>query len=85
MPTTLKLKSGFAKKGYSLYKKLAPRLEAKHPDEYVAIEMKSEDYFLGRSMGEALEKAEQRYPEAKFFVVKIGELATVSFKHRFSL
>ncbi|MDZ7312970.1 MAG: hypothetical protein ONB45_17020 [candidate division KSB1 bacterium] len=77
----LKLRSNFAKKGYSLYKKLKPILEAEHLDEYVAIEMKSGDYFLGRSMGEALEKAEQKYPEAKFFVVKVGELATVSFKN----
>ncbi len=81
----LKLQSGFAKRGYSIYKKLKRVLEAEHLGEYVAIEPKSGEYFLGKTMGEALDKAEQKYPEAKFFVVKVGGLATASFKHHFSL
>jgi len=81
----LKLKSSFAEKGYGIYKKLKRILEAEYLGEYVAIELKSRDYFLGKTMGDALDKAEQKYPKAKFFVVKVGGLATASFKHRFSL
>lgn len=36
-------------------------------------------------MNEALDKAEGKHPDKELFVVRIGELATASFKHRFSL
>ena len=81
----LKLKSEVAKRGYQIYKKLRHALEREHLREYVAIELESEDYFLGNDMDEALNKAEEKYPDKEFFVVQIGELATASFKHRFSL
>lgn len=81
----LKLKSDVAKRGYQIYRKLRKTLEREHLGEYVAIELKSENYFLGQDMGEALEKAEQKYPNEEFFVVRVGELATASFKHRFTL
>ncbi len=81
----LKLKSDVAKRGYDIYKKLRRALEREHFGEYVAIELKSEDFFVGQDMGEALDKAEQKYPDQEFFVVRVGELATASFKHRFSL
>ncbi len=72
-------------RGFQIYNKLKRTLEIEHFGEYVAIEGKSGEYFLGRTMDEVLDKAEQKYPDAKFFVVRVGELATVSFKHRFSL
>ncbi len=73
------------RRGFQIYNKLKSTLEAEHYREYVAIEVKSGEYFLGKTMDEALELAEQKYPKAKFFVVRIGELATINFKHRFSL
>ena len=81
----LKLKSDIAKRGYQIYKKLGATLEREHPGEYVAIELESKDYFLGKDMGEALDSAEEKYPDKEFFVVRVGELATASFKHRFTL
>ena len=81
----LKIRSDVARRGYHIYKKLKYAMEPAHLGEYVAIEVKSGDYFLGQDMGEALDKAEQKYPDEEFFVVRVGELATASFKHRFSL
>ena len=80
------IKSGptIVRRGFQIYNKLKRALEAEHYGEYVAIEAKSGEYFLGRTMDEALDIAEQKCPNAKFFVVRVGELATISFKHRFS-
>jgi len=80
-----KLKPKIVRQGFQVYNKLKRALEAEHYREYVAIEVKSGEYFLGKTMDETLDKAEQKYPDAKFFVVRVGELATVNFKHRFSL
>ena len=81
------IKSGpkIVRQGFKIYNKLKRALEAEHFGEYIAIEVKSGEYFLGRTMDEALDKAEQKYPDAKFFVVRVGELAAVNFKHQFSL
>ncbi len=81
----IKSRPTIVRRGFQIYSKLKHALEAEHFGEYIAIEVKSGEYFLGRTMDEALDKAERKYPAAKFFVVKVGELATVSFKHRFSL
>ena len=82
----LKLKSPLARKGYQLYeRKLKILLEPDHLGEFVAIETESGDYFLGSDLDQALEKAEQKYPDKEFFIVKVGELATASFKHHHSI
>jgi len=81
----LKFRPTIVRRGFQIYNKLKRALEAEHFGEYIAIEVKSGEYFLGRTMDEALDKAEQKYPDAKFFVVRVGELAAVNFKHQFSL
>jgi hypothetical protein len=81
----LKIESEVAKRGYDIYKKLCPGLERDRWGEYVAIELASENYFLGQDINEAMDRAEEKYPDGKFFVVQIGELATASFKNRFSI
>lgn len=82
----LRLGAKLAKEGYKIYQeKLKNILEPRHLGEYVAIEVDSGEYFLGADLAEALERAEKKYPEREFFVIKVGELATASFKHRFSL
>ena len=81
----LKLKSPLARKGYLIYESLRHVLEPEHTGKYVAIEVDSGDYFLGNDLNEALENAENEYPDREFFVVKVGKLATASFKHRHSI
>ncbi len=71
-----------ARRGERIYRiRLKKLLEPKHIGEYVAIEVNSGDYFLGETAIEALSKAEERYPEGTFHLVKIGYPAAVSFKH----
>lgn len=86
MIAMLKLRTPLARKGYHLYQEvLKPQLEPGHLGEYVAIEVESGDYFLGTSLDEALESAEHKYPDREFFIVKVGELVTASFKHHYTL
>lgn len=74
------------RKGKRLYEtKLKALLEPEHRGEYAAIEPDSGDYYLGHTMSEACEKASAEHPDKKFFLVRIGYKAAVSFKHRTSL
>lgn len=60
-------------KGDGIYKnKLKSRLEPRDNGKFVAIEVISEDYFVGDSILEALEKAKKKYPNKLFHTIKIG-------------
>jgi len=77
---------GLARKGKELYEtKLKKLLESEHKGEYIAIEPESGDYYLGRTMSEAYEKAAAAHPDKKFYLARVGHKAAVSFKHRTSL
>ncbi len=60
-------------------------LEEGHRGEYLAIEVESGDYFLGADLAEALERAEKKHPNKEFFIIRVGELVTASFKHHYSI
>lgn len=63
-------------KGKEIYnEKLKDVLEPKHNGEIVAIEVESEDYFLGDSVAEAAEKAKRKYPDRLFHFIKVGHPA----------
>jgi len=47
-------------------------LEAKHRDQFVAIEPDSESYFLGDAFIDAALAAKKAYPTHKSFVIRIG-------------
>jgi len=51
---------------------LQKSLEAKHRDEFVAIEPESKAHFVGASFLEAAMAAKRAYPERKSFVLRIG-------------
>lgn len=62
-----------ARKGQQLYdNKLRAELEKEHPGKYVAIDVESGEYFLGKSVDDALQQAEQHHPDELFHVVRIG-------------
>jgi len=70
-----------ARKGMRLYKtKLKDVLEPAHTGMFAAIEVDSGEYFLGARMGEALEQAIAKYPDKKFYIVRVGFRA--AFKMR---
>jgi hypothetical protein len=63
----------------------AAYLEKIHYGEYVAIEVESGDYFLVKTMGEALAVLSRVPPSKRFYFLRIGYPAAVSFKNRTSL
>ncbi len=65
----------FAAKGRQVYKQIQTDLEAKHKGKIVAIEPESGDYFLGRTIGEAGNKAKKKYPDKIFYFARIGHRA----------
>jgi len=68
-------------KGKEIYKKeLKDKLEPEHKGEFVAIDVKSGDYFLGKDPIEADEKARKKHPDNVFYLARIGYRA--AFVHR---
>jgi len=50
-------------------------LEAKHRDEFVAIEPESRSHFIGETFIEAAMAAKKAFPNRKSFVLRIGHEA----------
>jgi hypothetical protein len=67
-----------ARQAEQLYhERLQATLEKSHRDEFVAIEPQSGDYFLGRTLSEAVRAARQAHPERLSFVLRIGHRTAV--------
>lgn len=76
MPMTFEPKV-LATKGERLYATCIKALvEPAHVGEYVAIEVDSAEYFLGRTIVEAAQKAQAQYPDGVFHFIKIGSPVT---------
>jgi len=52
--------------------RLKTELEAKHRDQFVAIEPVSESFFLGDEFMDAVMAAKNACPDRMFFVIRIG-------------
>ena len=79
------MKSGhtlaFDKKAQAIYRtKLKPKLEGKYKGRIVAIDVESEDYFVGRTVLEAIEKGRRKHPGKIFYAVRIGYPAVHSLR-----
>jgi hypothetical protein len=53
------------------------RLTAEHPDEYVAIEPDSGDFFVADFFGQAVRNARTAHPDRISFVIRIGHDAAI--------
>lgn len=73
-------KDELVEKGKEIYKKIKDRLVPAHKGEIVAIDVKTGDYFLGKDVVEADEKAREKYPDDVFYFNKIGYRAV--YVHR---
>ncbi|MFQ6057844.1 MAG: hypothetical protein ACE5MB_03055 [Anaerolineae bacterium] len=62
----------FIAKSKEIYLRIREELESKHEGEIVAIDPESGDYFLGRTLGEADERAFAKYPDKLLCFVRIG-------------
>ncbi len=54
-------------------------LEPEHVDEFVAIEPKSGDYFLGKTLSEAIGAARRSYPDRLAHAMRVGHKAALHF------
>ena len=67
-----------ARRAEAFYERhLRAQLGKTHRDWFVAIEPDSEEYFLGRTMGEAIGAARVRYPDRLPHVLRIGHPVAV--------
>ena len=57
--------------------KLRDQLEANHRNEFVAIEPESGDYFLGKTLSEAIQAARSKYSDRISFALRIGHPSAV--------
>ncbi len=59
--------------------RLRELLEPAHNDEFVAIEPISGEYFLGRTLSEAIGASRSKYPDRLAHALRVGHKATVHF------
>ncbi len=63
-----------------IYKeRLRDELETGHHDQFVAIEPVSGDYFLGRTLSEALGSARTAHPNRLSHALRVGHRAALHF------
>lgn len=68
-----------AQKGTQVYQKISKQIEKNHSGNFVAIEVESGKYFLGKTQMEAIEKARKSFPTKIFYLMKVGFPAAVTF------
>ncbi len=62
-----------AKKGEEIYqRKFKEKYEPSFNGKFFAIEIETEEGFLGDTLVEAVEKAKEKYPEKIFYIKKVG-------------
>jgi len=74
--------SALERKAEAIYrKKLEPKLEGKYKGRIVAIDVESGDYFLGKTVLEAIGKGRRKHPDKIFYAVRIGYPAVHSLRN----
>ena len=66
---------GIIRQGETVYQQIKGKLQ-KHLGEFVAIDVETGDYFLGKDMVQAYEQGKKKYPHKEFFFKRIGAKAT---------
>ena len=70
----------FVKRAEDLYAtQLKTALEAEHTNEFVAIEPISGDFFLGRTLSEAIGAARSSHPDRLAHAMRVGYHAALHF------
>lgn len=63
-------------KSEKIYYLLKDELEKKYSkDNYVVINPRTKDYFVGKTSVEAMKKAREKYQTGKLFLAQIGRMA----------
>jgi hypothetical protein len=64
----------FAERAERIYEqRLKVALERDHLGEFLAIEPESGNYYLGRTLSEAVAAAREAYPERLSYVLRVGQ------------
>ena len=72
----------FADRGESIYReKYKERYEEAHHGQFVAIDVGSEEAYVGESPVEALIKARDADPAALFHLIKVGSAGAFRVRH----
>ncbi len=67
-----------ARRARQIYdQRLRGRLESTNPDDYVAIEPESGEFFLGKTLSQAIQAAREAYPGRLSFALRVGHETTV--------
>jgi hypothetical protein len=67
-----------ARRAQAIYDtQLKTKLEDAHPDEFVAIEPDSGEFFLGKTLSEAIQTARTAHPDRIPFTIRVGHPSTV--------
>ena len=70
----------FVRRAELLYEqKLRAQLEDAHRDEFVAVEPVSGDYFLGKTLSEAIGAARRSHPDRLAHAMRVGHKAALHF------
>jgi len=69
-------------KGRELFKRISEELKTDYRGKFIAIEVDSEDHFVGDTAIEADERAKEKYPDKVFYLGRIGYRTAFSFHGR---
>jgi hypothetical protein len=69
----------FVRRAERFYEQLRAQLEESHPDEFVALEPVSGEYFLGKTLSEAMGAAKAKYPNRLSHAFRVGHEAALHF------
>ena len=61
------------------YERLRPTVEKKYPNQFIAIDPISKEYFIDPVSAVALKKAADRFPGRSFYITRIGAETAFSF------
>jgi hypothetical protein len=74
------LANEFVRRAEQLYaSRLRPMLEPAHLNEFVAIEPDSGDFFLGKTVSDAVQAAHRRYHDRLVHTMRVGHSAALHF------
>ena len=62
-----------------IYNTLKDRIETQFPDQFIAIDPISSEYWINKSLATALREAKNTYPDRLFFSVRIGQPSAITF------
>jgi hypothetical protein len=67
-----------AERARAIYERqLSQILEAEHPNEFVAIEPESGNYYLAPTLSEAIQAARRAFPDRMPFAMRVGHRTAV--------